>query len=248
VEFFLSRKRNLTLYNSQDTLCNLGIFLVGKLSQPLFVGYIWTTLGAIEHFRLFTLPDNIYTTVLAVILTDLAYYFEHRLSHTTRLLWFFHEVHHSSKLFNYTTSFRLHWLGRLTFPIIFAPLILLGFHAEQVVLFFILNLFYQFLLHTKTIGKLGPLEGILNTPSAHRVHHARNQKYLDKNFGGILIIWDRLFGTYASEVEEPDFGVLGDFQSNNPFTVNFHKVPGYALLARLFRSSENRTSLGNQSP
>ncbi|MBK7840902.1 MAG: sterol desaturase family protein [Candidatus Obscuribacter sp.] len=95
------------------------------------------------------------------------------------------------------------------------------------------NLIYQFFLHTKIIGKLGAVEGWINTPSAHRVHHGRNELYLDKNFGGILMIWDRLFGTYQAETEVPEYGILGKFESNNPFTVQLHKVPGYQKLAAL---------------
>jgi sterol desaturase/sphingolipid hydroxylase (fatty acid hydroxylase superfamily) len=231
LEWIVSRAKGISLYEGKDVLCNLGIFVVARISQPLFVGYTFYCLKFLESVRPWELPNTIATTFVAVVLTDLAYYWEHRLSHTTRLLWFFHEVHHSSRSFNLTTSFRLHWLGRLVAPLIFAPLILLGFSANQVVLFLFANLIYQFFLHTKLVGKLGWLEGIINTPSAHRVHHARNKTYLDKNFGGILMLWDRLFGTYQAEVEEPEFGVLGHFRSNNPFTVQFHKVPGYCALA-----------------
>lgn len=233
VESFISYKKGLKLYHRQDTLCNLAIFVGNRLAQPFFVGYTYMCLKFVEQFALFDLPNNLATTAAAVVITDLVYYWEHRLSHTTKVLWFFHEVHHSSKLFNLTTSFRLHWLGRFTSPVMFAPLILLGFKSEQVVIFFMTNLIYQFFLHTKIIGKLGAVEGWINTPSAHRVHHGRNELYLDKNFGGILMIWDRLFGTYQAETEEPEYGILGKFESNNPFTVQLHKVSGYQKLAAL---------------
>jgi sterol desaturase/sphingolipid hydroxylase (fatty acid hydroxylase superfamily) len=231
LEWIVSRAKGISLYDGKDVLCNLGIFIVGRLSQPLFVGYTFYCLKFLETVRLWELPNTLATTILAIVLTDLSYYWEHRFSHTTRFLWFFHEVHHSSRSYNLTTSFRLHWFGRLVAPLIFAPLILLGFSANQVVLFLFANLIYQFFLHTKLVGKLGWLEGIVNTPSAHRVHHARNKIYIDKNFGGILMIWDRLFGTYQAETEEPEFGVLGKFRSYNPLTVQFHKVPGYKVLA-----------------
>jgi sterol desaturase/sphingolipid hydroxylase (fatty acid hydroxylase superfamily) len=233
LELLYFRWRGKSFHRLKDTLCNLSILIVGRLSQPLFVGYIYGSLKLVENFKFFQIPDNVGTTLAAIVLTDLSYYFEHRWSHKTRFLWFFHEVHHSSKNFNLTTSFRLHWLGRLTAPIIFAPLILLGFKTEQVVIFFIANLFYQFFLHTRAIGKLGFLEGIINTPSAHRVHHARNKIYVDKNFGGILMIWDRLFGTYRAETEEPEFGILGKFESNNPIVVQFHNLPGAGWLSAL---------------
>jgi len=236
LELMISAKRDLNLYQRKDTLCNLSILVISRLSQPLFLGYIYGALRLIESMRLFTIPTTELSTVIALILTDFVYYWEHRFSHKLKYLWFFHEVHHSSKQFNLTTSFRLHWFGRLTAPIIFAPLILIGFKAEQVLLFFIVNLFYQFFLHTKLIGKLGIVEGIINTPSAHRVHHARNLQYIDKNFGGILMVWDRLFGTYKAEGVAPKFGILGRFESNNPLTVQFHNLPFYAQVSKAISS------------
>ena len=236
IELLISTKRDLKLYQGKDTLCNLSILLISRLSQPLFLGYIYGALRLLEGLRLFTIPSTELSTVIALVLTDLVYYWEHRLSHKLKYLWFFHEVHHSSRQFNLTTSFRLHWFGRLTAPIVFAPLILIGFKAEQVLLFFIVNLFYQFFLHTKLIGKLGILEGILNTPSAHRVHHAKNLQYIDRNFGGILMIWDRLFGTYTPEGITPKFGILGRFESNNPLTVQFHNLPFYTEVSKAVSS------------
>lgn len=236
LELTISTKRDLKLYQPKDTLCNLFILLINRLSQPLFLGYIYGALRLVESLRLFTIPSNELTTVIALFLTDFVYYWEHRFSHKLKVLWFFHEVHHSSKQFNLTTSFRLHWFGRLIAPLVFAPLIIIGFKAEQVFLFFIVNLFYQFFLHTKLIGKLGMFEGIINTPSAHRVHHARNLVYIDRNFGGILMIWDRLFGTYKAEVVQPKFGILGRFESNNPLTVQFHNLPFYHEISTAIRS------------
>lgn len=236
IELAISMKRGLNLYNRKDTLCNLFILLVSRISQPLFLGYIYGTLRLVEALRPYEIPDTTVSTVGALILTDFAYYWEHRLSHKVKPLWFFHEVHHSSKNFNLSTSFRLHWFGRLIAPMIFAPLVLVGFRADQVFLFFIINLFYQFFLHTKLIGNLGGLEGIINTPSAHRVHHARNLIYIDKNFGGILMIWDRIFSTYQPETIAPKFGILGRFESNNPFTVQFHQLPYYAEIAKAAKS------------
>ena len=224
-ELTYCRYRGLNYYRGGDSLCNILIFMGGRLSQPFFAGIIYVAMKWLEARHLFDIPVNGYTTLLAVILTDFAYYWEHRLSHKIAALWFFHEVHHSSRHFNLTTSFRLHWLGRLVAPVFFAPLLIIGFKAEQLVLFLLLNLLYQFILHTRTVGRLGVLEGLVNTPSAHRVHHGRNALYLDKNFGGVLMIWDKLFGTYQAEVETPEFGVLGGFSSDNPITVQFHKLP-----------------------
>jgi sterol desaturase/sphingolipid hydroxylase (fatty acid hydroxylase superfamily) len=236
-EMIVSFRLKQGLYSLKDALCNLVIFVGGRLSQPLFLTYIYWALQSIEKFQIFNIPDTAWSTAIVFVLTDFLYYWEHRASHSLAPLWLFHEVHHSSKYFNLTTSFRLSWLGRLTAPIFFGPLVFLGFKPEQLVLFFTANLFFQFFLHTKMVPKLGILEGVFNTPSAHRVHHARNPIYLDKNFGGILMLWDRMFGTYQSESESPQFGVTGNFESDNPLTVQFHKMPGYIwLVKRLTRN------------
>jgi len=227
LEWSISGRRKKGLYSLRDTLCNLGILAIGKLSQPILIAYVYGSLKSLESFALFKIPDSTWTIALAFVLTDFCYYWEHRFSHNFSPLWILHETHHSSKHFNFSTSFRLPWLGRLVAPIFFGPLVIFGFRPEQLVLFFTINLLYQFFLHTKLVPKLGVLEGIFNTPSAHRVHHARNTIYLDKNFGGVLMIWDRLFGTYQAETEQPAFGVRSNFSSNNPFAVQFHYFPFY---------------------
>lgn len=230
LELIVAQLTQKSVHSLSDTLCNFGIMFIARMTQPLFTLYVFYSLGFLERLSPIHLPDSPATIAAAVLLTDFLYYWQHRFSHTNRHLWFFHEVHHSSKFFNLATSFRLHWFGRLLTPIFFAPVIFLGFSAQQVTLFFILNLFYQFFLHTQLIGKLPLVEGILNTPSAHRVHHSRNKEYFNKNYGGILLIWDRLFGTYEAENAVPVFGTIGKFESNNPFTVQFHKLGGYQKL------------------
>ena len=242
VEIAVSLWKKKQTHTLKDSLCNLGILAIGRLSQPLFTIYVLVCLKGIESIAPVHLPQNTSTTLAAIVLTDFIYYWQHRFSHTNRWLWFFHEVHHSSKYFNFTTSFRLHWLGKSLAPIFFAPLILAGFAPEQVGLFFIFNLFYQFFLHTQLIGKIPLAEGFLNTPSAHRVHHARNRDYFNKNFGGILMIWDRMFGTYQAEFEAPKFGTLGRFESNNPFTVQFHKLKIYSRMAKFLASKNSEAS------
>jgi sterol desaturase/sphingolipid hydroxylase (fatty acid hydroxylase superfamily) len=247
LEILFARKTQQPLMSFKDSFCNLITMVIGRLTQPLFAGYIYFTLTGLEKMMPFHLPQTTQTTIAAIILTDFVYYWQHRLSHTQRWLWLFHEVHHSSKYFNFTTSFRLAWLGRLVAPLFFAPLVIVGFSAEQVTLFFILNLFYQFFLHTQLVGKLPLVEGILNTPSAHRVHHARNKEYLNKNFGGIFMLWDRFYGTYEPEIASPKFGIIGRFESYNPFTVQFHKIPGYskfaAVCARMLSSARAKAAV-----
>lgn len=232
LEALLCNLKRREFHNAKDSLCNFLTLVIGFVVKPMFAAYTLFFLKLIHGFVLFELPQTIATTIAAVVATDFVYYWHHRWSHTNRWMWILHEVHHSSRYFNLTTSFRLPWLGRLTSPIFFVPLVLVGFQPEQVALFLILNLFYQYFLHTQTIGKLPLVEGILNTPSAHRVHHSRNKEFLNKNYGGIFMIWDRMFGTYQAETVEPRFGIIGSFESNNPITVQFHKIKGYDKICR----------------
>jgi len=137
-------------------------------------------------------------------------------------MWTMHHTHHSSPWMNLTTAVRLNWLGSFVSPIFFVPFVLIGFSAEILILSLAIGLFYQFFLHTEAVGKLGFLEGwLLNTPSAHRVHHGSNKQYIDKNYGGMLIMFDRIFGTYEPEVEKVKYGVTSGNVGHNPFVINF---------------------------
>lgn len=155
---------------------------------------------------------------------EFAYYWMHRWSHTVRWLWATHAVHHSANSFTLPAALRLGWTNVISGGwLVFAPLILAGFPPELVVTLLALNLRYQFWLHTEMIGRLGALEWVFNTPSHHRLHHASNEAYLDRNFGGVLIIFDRIFGTFASEKrgETIRYGLTRPVLSNNPFRIAF---------------------------
>lgn len=164
--------------------------------------------------------------VLAFVLVEFVYYWFHRFSHTVRWLWATHAVHHSAHELVLPSALRLGWTGFLSGGwLMFTPLILAGFHPVTVAGLLAANLAYQFILHTELIGRLGPLEWVLNTPSHHRVHHASNAAYLDKNFGGILIAFDRLFGTFAAEEEGVAirYGLVHDLKSKNPVVIALHE-------------------------
>lgn len=185
--------------------------------------YVWT------EFAVFDLPVNAWTIAFALIGADLAYYWSHRLSHEIRLLWVAHAVHHSSPIMNTAVAFRFSPFDPFITPIFHVPLVLIGLDPILVLAAEIVVLVYQFWLHTELIGKLGPLEWIFNTPSHHRVHHGSDPKYLDKNYGGISILWDRLFGTFQREEETPVYGLVEPIDSVNPIKVWFSEIP------RLFR-------------
>jgi len=178
-----------------------------------------------DTFAPWTIPVAWWSIALAVPLADLTYYWAHRIAHEVRILWTQHAVHHSSRDMNIITGIRFGPLEGLWSLFAHIPLVLLGFPPELIFFGILTVLAYQTWLHTETIGKLGPLEKLLNTPSHHRVHHGSDQKYLDKNYGGILIIWDRMFGTFQIEEETPRYGLARDFDSINPLAVWFSELP-----------------------
>lgn len=174
---------------------------------------------------------------------DFMYYWEHRASHMVRWLWATHAVHHTPETLALPSAVRLGWTGALSGGwLFFAPLILVGFPPLMIATLIALNLRYQFWLHTELVGKLGPLEWIFNTPSHHRVHHASNEAYLDRNFGGILIIFDRLFGTFAQERADIDirYGLTTPLRSNNPIVIALHE---WVRLARDVAASKSVSEL-----
>src|SRR5215813_12034584 len=213
------------------------VFLPLGLAEPL-VNLAWS-------HRLFTVPLNgALAVVVLVIAQDFSYYWFHRCSHRVRWFWATHAIHHSSNEFNLAASYRFGWTGRLTGAAVFyVPMIWLGFAPGPVFIAAAVNLLYQFWLHAEWIPKLGWLEYVLNTPSHHRVHHASNAEYLDRNYGGIFIVFDRMFGTFVAERDDLPcrYGLVTPLRSNNPVIIAFHE---WAALAReLWRAHSWRERL-----
>jgi sterol desaturase/sphingolipid hydroxylase (fatty acid hydroxylase superfamily) len=185
-------------------------------------------MSLIEPLQVFRLPDTAWAFLVTFVIADFAYYWYHRLSHEVPLLWTMHHTHHSSPWMNFTTAMRLNWIAKFVSPVFFAPLVLLGLSPEFLALSLTLGLLFQFFLHTEVIGRLGWFEGkLLNTPSAHRVHHGSNTQYIDKNFAGVFVVWDRLFGTYTREEEPVRYGVTTGFVGHNPLVVQFKLLSQY---------------------
>jgi sterol desaturase/sphingolipid hydroxylase (fatty acid hydroxylase superfamily) len=189
--------------------------------------YFW----AYDH-RLFILSaDSVGGVLLLFVSLEFFYYWFHRASHTMRWFWNAHSVHHSPNSFTLAAAYRLGWLGKFTgATIFFTPIMLLGFEPVTVLIALQLNLIYQFWIHADWIPKLGWLEYVMNTPSAHRVHHSRNPEYLDANYGGVLIVFDRLFGTYIEErADVPcQYGLVTPVTTYNPIRINFGPWVGLA--------------------
>jgi sterol desaturase/sphingolipid hydroxylase (fatty acid hydroxylase superfamily) len=160
---------------------------------------------------------------LTVLAVDFAFYWSHRLHHEVRFMWAAHVNHHSSTHYNLSTALRQSWTEHLTGLPFYIALGLLGFGADLILASFAINLLYQFWVHTELLRSLGPIEWLFNTPSHHRVHHGSNPEYLDRNYGGILIIWDRLFGTFEPERAPVDYGLVTNVTSHNLLVVAFHE-------------------------
>lgn len=170
---------------------------------------------------------NPVSIVLAVLVADFVYYWEHRLAHEVRILWIHHAVHHSSRHMNISTGIRFGPFEGVWSLVIMFSMVLIGFPSELIIFGSLVVLAYQTWIHTELFEKLGPLELLLNTPSHHRVHHGCDPEYLDKNYGGILIIWDRMFGTFQEEMQTPRYGLARDFDSVNPLKVWFSELPEF---------------------
>jgi sterol desaturase/sphingolipid hydroxylase (fatty acid hydroxylase superfamily) len=191
---------------------------------PFRLGFLWLLTRLYEH-RLLTVHWSV-AGYLALLLTeDLCYYWSHRTNHEVRLFWAGHVSHHSSQHYNLATAVRQSWTQPYLMWIFWLPLPLLGFSPEMILLQQAVSLIYQFFIHTQEVDRLGPLEWVLNTPSHHRVHHAVNVRYLDANHGGILIIWDRLFGSFVEERKDdvPVYGITKNIETHNPLRIAFHE-------------------------
>ena len=184
-------------------------------------------LYGLYQLRLFDLPTNPlaawWIIPLLVLADDFCAYWSHRAGHEIRLFWAAHVNHHSSRHYNLSTALRQSWTTPLTNWIFWAPMPLLGFSVEMVITQQAISLLYQYWLHSEQIPKLPGFGLLFNTPSHHRVHHGRNPKYIDKNYGGILIVWDRLFGTFQAEEEQVEYGIIHQIDTFNPVRIAFHE-------------------------
>jgi len=223
VELAWSAWTHRKVYRLNDFIANLGCGIgsqvVGAFTKAgIFSIYLW----AYDHLRLLTLPSTALTWVVAFLLVDLLYYWFHRLSHEVNFLWAAHIVHHQSEEYNLSVALRQSWWQGLFSWWFYLPMAVLGINPVLIVTVGAFNTLYQFWIHTKAIGRLGPLETLFNTPSHHRVHHGSDPKYIDRNHAGTLIVWDRLFGTYQREEEEPVYGITTPLTSWDPVRANFH--------------------------
>ena len=223
-------KRYLNKALVGDVLTNfvtLGFYLV--LGYLVYGAFYVSSFFYFQNFALFDIQVNWLTVVICIVLADFAYYWEHRFVHRVALGWATHTVHHSSPHFNISVAYRFGPMDDF-WPLFFhIPLVLIGFDPFVVFFAEMFVQLYQTALHTEVIRKLPrPIEAIMNTPSHHRVHHGSNPRYIDKNYAGIFIIWDRMFGSFAEETEKVVYGITTPLDSINPFKVFFHGFTGLA--------------------
>ncbi|MFD9457018.1 sterol desaturase family protein [Streptomyces sp. NPDC059985] len=235
VSYRLHPDEDATGYDTKDavTSVTMGLGSIGfDLLWKIPVVAVFTAVYELTPLRV---PFLWWTALLMLFVQDFLYYWQHRLHHVIRILWACHVVHHSSRRFNLTTALRQPWTSATTWWF-YLPMVALGVHPAAIPFCYGINLLYQFWVHTERIGKLPrAYEYVFNTPSHHRVHHASQGGYLDRNFGGILIVWDRMFGSWVGETERPVYGLTKNIGTHNPLRVATHE---YAAIARDVRAAD----------
>jgi sterol desaturase/sphingolipid hydroxylase (fatty acid hydroxylase superfamily) len=227
IEMLWARRKALTAYELRDTMQSLMLGLGSSVMGFFALGIVYAADLWVWQFHLLTITPLWWTWILCFILDDLSYYGFHRAAHRIRWFWASHVNHHSSQHYNLSTALRQTWTGVFALNFIYWwPMILIGFPPQMVLFTSGLNLIYQFWIHTETIGRMPPwFEAVMNTPSHHRVHHAVNPSYLDRNYAGVFIIWDRMFGTFTPErTDEPcRYGVIKQLGGFNLLWGVFHE-------------------------
>lgn len=226
LELYILHRRGMP-FDWRETLNSIFISIGQRLAALAAASLFAGVYMLVWKYRLFDIPmPSWWGIALLFVAQEFVYYWEHRLSHEVRWFWASHMVHHSPNFLNLSAAYRLSWTAPFTGQnLLFLPLIWLGFHPLAVFAMLGVNLLYQFWLHTELVPRLGWFDNIFNSPSNHRVHHAANLDYLDANYGGILIIFDRIFGTYIPEkAEQPcQFGLVHPLRSHNPLKIVFHE-------------------------
>lgn len=232
LEMVWAWRKSPNSYEPRDTLTSLAMGLGSTVAGLLTAGFVGGAFLAVYEHRLFEIGWVWWAWIACFVLDDLAYYWFHRTAHRVRWFWASHVNHHSSQHYNLSTALRQTWTGTIAFGFIFRlPLLLIGFPPAMILFCAGLNLIYQFWFHTEAIDKCPRwFEAVFNTPSHHRVHHATNPLYLDRNYAGVFIVWDRMFGTFQPELadQRPHYGIVKQLGSFNLLWVAFHEWIGIA--------------------
>ncbi|HEU4470230.1 MAG TPA: sterol desaturase family protein [Flavisolibacter sp.] len=241
LEYYYSRRKGKGFYQYAESVANLNVGIAERLLDVFTTGAFFYVFDFVHrHWALFSISPGWFTWLLLFLATDLVWYWYHRLAHEINLFWSVHVVHHQSEDFNYTVSARITVLQAVVRSLFWCVLPLIGFPAPMVTGLLLLHGLYPFFIHTQAIGRLGWLEYILVTPSHHRVHHASDAEYLDRNYGDVLIIWDKLFGTFAREDRAPSFGLTKPLNSHSFLWQHFHFFLEMAMAFRHARGWRNK--------
>ena len=225
LEFFIAKRRGKKIFNFTNSIANVNVGIAERLLDTLITGLFFFVYDYLnKHYGIFHIESSILMWVALFICTDFTWYWYHRLAHEINLFWAAHIVHHQSEDFNYTVSARITVFQAIIRTGFWAILPVLGFPAEMITSVLLVHGLYPFFIHTRLVGNLGVLEYIFVTPSHHRVHHASNPEYLDKNYGDVLIIWDKLFGTFKKEESEITYGLTKPLKSNSFLWQHFHFI------------------------
>lgn len=217
IEWYVSNKKQDKKYNTGNIMMNLTIGAIDQIASLFYFVCLYVALDYVyTHFSIINLHNAWYQWVLAYIIVDFVSYWYHRWSHRINILWAGHVTHHSSELYNFSNGFRTSLFQGVNRILFWAIMPIFGFSPMVLVITLKVSGLYDFLVHTEYINKLGFLEKIFITPSLHRVHHGKNDIYIDKNYGSTFLIWDQLFGTYQPETEKVQYGVKGTYIDNNP--------------------------------
>ncbi len=238
VEYYAGLKRNQeNLFSFDEAVANINVGIAERLCDLFTTGaFYYFFYWIYSNFSIFEIKPGILTWILLFIITDLVWYWYHRAGHKVNLFWSVHVVHHQSPDFNFTVSARITVLQAAGRCFFWSILPLLGFPPEMITVLLLIHGTYPFFTHTQLIGKLGWLEYVFVTPSHHRVHHSSNPQYLDKNYGDVLIIWDKIFGSFAKEEEQPVYGLTKPLESHSFLWQHFHFILEMIVS---FRKSEN---------
>lgn len=239
LEYYISKRQNKNIHQFNESIANINVGIVERITDLITTSSFYFVFSWLyTNFAIFHIESSIITWILLFLATDFIWYWYHRSGHRINLFWAAHIVHHQSDDFNYTAAARITVFQAIARGSFWSVLPIIGFQPEMIFTLLLVHGTYPFFTHTQLVGKLGWIEYIFVTPSHHRIHHSSNNEYLDKNFGDVLIIWDKLFGTFAQETVQPKYGLTKSLESHSFLWQQFHYVLELYLafkLAKTFR-------------
>ena len=241
LEYYISKKRNKEVYRFNESVANLNVGIVERISDLLTTSLFFFVFDWLyKNFSFFKIEPSITSWVLLFLATDLVWYWYHRFGHKINLFWAAHVVHHQSDDFNYSAAARITVFQAIARGLFWSILPIIGFKPEMITVLLLIHGTYPFFTHTQLVGNLGWLEHIIVTPTHHKLHHSSNPEYLDKNYGDMLIIWDKIFGTYVEETVEPEFGLTESLDNYSLLWQHFHYVLELTVAYRLAKTVKEK--------